>query len=72
MAWGLPAVRLIGGAIRQRLGDIGASVPIVLTSHRPKRMCAQLAGYEVDIWVDDQPGVIDAADASEVARIEMR
>ena len=58
--------------IRQRLGALGTSVPIMLTSHRPKRMCAQLAGYDVDIWIDDQPGVIDAADVGEVARIETR
>ena len=60
------------GTIRQRLGTLGASVPIVLTSHRPKRMCAQFAGYDVDIWIDDQPGVIEAVDAGEVARIETR
>ena len=58
--------------IRQRLGDIGRRVPVVLTLHRPKRMCARLAGYEVDIWIDDQPSVIDAVDAGEVARIETR
>lgn len=35
-------------------------VPIVCTSGTPKYRAAKRKGYEVDVWIDDMPGTVDA------------
>lgn len=45
---------------------------IVFTEHRPKRREAEARGYQIDIWIDDVPEVIGAADTHAVRKIEER
>lgn len=35
------------------------SLPIIYTAGDFKKPCAEAAGYKVDIWIDDTPGMID-------------
>ena len=34
-------------------------MPIIYTAGGFKKPCAEAAGYKVDIWIDDTPGMID-------------
>lgn len=34
-------------------------MPIIYTAGDFKKPCAEAAGYKVDIWIDDTPGMID-------------
>jgi hypothetical protein len=34
------------------------NIPILLTSNQPKEQFAKDRGYEVEIWIDDQPRAI--------------
>jgi hypothetical protein len=42
--------------------DIGALMPIVFAAGRWKKQAAKDAGYDVDIWIDDNPEYIAEQD----------
>lgn len=37
----------------------GIEVPVIYADGKLKREAAEAAGYEVDIWIDDEPGTIE-------------
>jgi hypothetical protein len=37
----------------------GEEIRALFTNGRPKRQVAREAGYEVDIWIDDNPALVD-------------
>lgn len=39
--------------------SIGQLVPVVFAGKLWKREAAEQAGYKVDIWIDDMPGMIE-------------
>ena len=46
----------MGNDVRAEVGDL---MPIVFAGVFSKRSMAGLAGYSVDIWIDDSPELID-------------
>lgn len=47
-------------------GVPGLSVPIVYSSRKAKNAAVAAAGHQVDVWIDDEPICIYAADGQRV------
>jgi hypothetical protein len=47
----------IGQVVKDSIGQL---VPIIFTGGQPKRQVAFQQGYQVDVWIDDMPQIIDA------------
>lgn len=61
--WGYQIVCVTGRSDEGEWGKevkeaIDGLIPIVFAGHRWKREAAQAAGYEVNIWIDDNPEYI--------------
>lgn len=39
--------------------SIPRDIPIVYADRNLKRRAVEMAGYQVDVWIDDMPGTID-------------
>lgn len=48
--------------------ESGLPMPVVYANGRPKRQAAAKAGWDVQVWVDDYPHLVDLGHGSEVAR----
>lgn len=51
-----PDLGAMGQEVRDQLAHI---IPIVFCHGQPKRKVALAAGYKIDVWIDDMPGLID-------------
>lgn len=47
---------VLGVPVRNSIGKL---VPVIFAGSTPKRIAALKRGYDVDVWIDDTPSVID-------------
>jgi hypothetical protein len=48
--------------------SIGKLVPVIFAGSLAKRVAAKKRGYDVDVWIDDMPAMIDEYDSEELER----
>lgn len=48
------------------LGAPGLSIPVIFSSRKAKNAAVASAGHKVDVWIDDEPICIYAADGQRV------
>ncbi len=56
--------------LRDSFGEFYQYVTPIFCGHKPKRAQVSLAGFQINVWIDDIPEVITARNANEVSQWE--